>query len=255
MSDRIETDPDLEADLPAFLRGQLDPDRTIAVADYLSERPDRMADLLADARNAAALGMALSVGNDPAPARLVTEARRLQGRLRGQRYLRRTAPVAAAIVLFAAGWTGNMAWQASGPTGAPPLVEAALDAQAALELRHWMVSQPESAELNPQEINAALGIELPPLPASWTVRDVQVVATPTRPGIAIAIDAPELGRLLLLVVARSVGDVEDPLTAFEYDGRAIALFDQGQSAFVLIDESGHPAQLSTGATQLLSKLN
>lgn len=252
MSDRSEIDPDIEADLLALLQGRLDPDRTLAVADYLNERPERTADLLADASNAAALRLALSSADEAVPPRLVTEAQRLQGHLRGQRVLRRAAPFAAAIVLFAAGWAGHAAWQTTGPASAPPLVEAALDAQSALELRHWMVSQPESADLNAQEIVAALGVDLPSLPEDWTVRDVQIVATPDRPAIAIVVDAPDLGRVLLMAVARSLEDAEEPTSAFEYQGRTIALFERGRSSFVLVDGSGHPEQLALGVERLLS---
>jgi hypothetical protein len=118
-----------------------------------------------------------------------------------------------------------------------------------------MVSQPESAELNAQEIVAALGIDLPPLPGDWTVRDVQIVATPGRPAVAIAVDAPDLGPLLLMAVARSTEEDEDPPEAFEYEGRTIALFEHGRSSFVLVDESGHPEQLVLGADRLLSRDN
>lgn len=253
MSDRTEPDPDIEADLLALLQGRLDPDRTLTVADYLSDRPELTAELLADASNTAALRLALSSADDPAPPRLVAEARRLQGRLRGQRVLRRAAPFAAAVVLFAAGWAGHATWQTTKSASAPPLVEAALDAQAALELRHWMVSQPESADLNAQEIVAALGVDLPPLPEDWTVRDVQIVATPDRPAIAIVVDAPDLGRLLLMAVARSPEDAEEPPSAFDYQGRTIALFERGRSSFVLVDGSGHPEQLALGAERLLSR--
>lgn len=107
-----------------------------------------------------------------------------------------------------------------------------------------MVSQPESTELNAQEIVAALGIDLPPLPEDWTVRDVQIVATPERPGVAITVDAPDLGRILLMAVARSADDVKDPPTTFQYHGRTIALFERGRSSFVLVDDSGHPEQLT-----------
>lgn len=255
MSDRTETNPELEADLLLLLQGQLDPDRTFAVADYLANRPERTADLFAEARNSAALRMAITPVEGPAPSQLVAEARRLQGRLHGQQLLRRAAPIAAALVLVAAGWTGHLAWQATGPAGAPPLVEAALDAQAALELRHWMVSQPESADLDTQEIVAALGIDLPSLPEDWIVRDVQIVATPDRPGVAIAADAPDLGRILLMAVARSSEIIEAPLTSFEYQGRTIALFERGRSSFILVDESGHPEQLATGAERLLAATN
>ncbi|PWJ20316.1 hypothetical protein [Jannaschia seohaensis] len=255
MHDRTDPDPELEADLLAMFQGRLDADRSLAVADYLAEHPERTSDLLADARNAAALRRALSEAETPAPTRLVTEARRLQDRLRAQRLLHRVAPIAAAAALVALGWTGHVLWQAAGPATAPPLVEAALDAQAALELRHWMVSQPESADLDPQEIVAALGIDLPQLPEDWTLRDVQIVATPDRPAVAIVADAPDLGRLLLLVVARSPEDAEDPPTAFEYQGRTIAMFERGRSSFVLVDESGHPEQLAGGADRLLSRAN
>lgn len=252
MNNRTNTDPDLEADLEALLQGRLDPDRTFEIANYLAERPERTADLLADARNTAALRMALSGSDDPVPHRLVTEARRLQDRLRGQRLLRRAAPFAAAVVLFAVGWSSHAAWQAARPAGAPPLVEAALDAQAALELRHWMVSQPESVEVNSEEIVGALGIDMPQLPDDWTVRDVQIVATPDRPAIAIVVDAPDLGRLMLFAIARGADDTEDPPTAFDYQGRTIALFERGRSSFVLVDEFGHPEQLALGADRLLS---
>lgn len=255
MSDRPETDRELEADLLILLQEQLKDERTYAVVDYLADRPERAAALLNDARNAAALRMALSTSDDSPPAKLVDEAHRLQDRLRGQQRARRAAPFAAAFGLFVAGWAGHVVWQDSGPEGVPPLVEAALDAQAALDLRHWMVSQPESAVLDPQEIVAALGIDLPSLPEDWALRDVQIVATPERPGLAITLDVPELGRILLMAVARGVNDVEDPLTAFEYQGHTIALFDRGRSAFVLVDASGHPEQLASGATLLLSRLN
>jgi anti-sigma factor RsiW len=255
MSDRTEPDPEIEADLLALLEGRLDPDRALAVADYLKAKPERTADLLADAGNMAALRMALSAADDPVPERLVAGARRLQDRLRTQRLYRRAAPFAAAVVLFTAGWTSHVAWQAGGPAGAPPLVEAALDAQAALELRHWMVSQPESVDLDAQEIVAALGIDLPALPADWTVRDVQIVATPDRPAVAIAVDAPDLGRILLMAVARSPEESEEPPTAFQYEGRTIALFESGRSSFVLVDESGHPEQLALGADKLLARSN
>ena len=255
MSDRTETDSEVEADLLALLQGKLGSDRTFAIADYLAERPERTADLLADARNTAALRIALSGSDDPAPPQLLVEAHRLQARLRVQRLLRRAAPFAAALVLFAAGWTGHAKWQATGPAGAPPLVAAALDAQAALKLRHWMVSQPENDELNAEEIVAALGIDLPSMPEDWTIRDVQIVATPDRPALAVMVDAPELGRLMLLAVARSSKDFEDPPTTFQYQGRTIALFEHGRSSFVLIDESGHPEQLALGADRLLSPGN
>jgi len=255
-----ETDNDQQAKsyLLALLQGQLDSGRTVSLADDLAAQPERVAELLADVKNADALRLALFPPDDPLPAELVAQAQRLKGRLQTQRVMRRMAPIAAGVILFVAGWTGHTGhavWQASGPVGAPALVEAALDAQAALELRHRMVSQPESAVLNSQEIVAELGIDLLKLPDDWTVRDVQIVATPDRPGVAIAVDAPYLGRILVMVVARNADDIQDPLTTFEYEGQTVAMFEHGRSAFVLVDEYGHPEQLAQGADLLLSLAN
>jgi len=179
-----DPESDLEAELLAALESRPDADRVWIAVDHLLRRPQRAAELLRDARNTAALRRSLSFKERPSPPRLVEEARRLQDRLRRQRLTRRAAPISAAVMLFAAGWMGHVAWQGAAPPAPHPLVEAALDAKAALELRHSMASQEKSAVLDAQEISAALGIDLPPLPEDWVIRDVQIVATPDRPGVA-----------------------------------------------------------------------
>lgn len=254
MSKVTDNDLELEAGLQALLLGQLDPDSAYAITDHLAERPERLREVITDARNAAALRLALSSPEDTSPAPLVAQAHGLQDRLRGQRMLRRAAPVAAALVLFATGWIGHAAWQMTGATGAPPLVEAALDAQAALEIRHWMVSQPENTDMNSQELAAALGFVLPPLPEDWVVQDVQIVATPDRPGIAISVNAPDLGEVFLFAVSRKTSVGKNAPTSFDYNGRSIAVFERENSSYVLVDNSGHPDQLFAGANKLMSRM-
>jgi len=60
---------------------------------------------------------------------------------------------------------------------------------------------------------------------------------------------------LFLALARSFDDVENPMTAFEYQGQAVAMLAQGQSAFGLVDSSGNPTQRATEATRPLGNLN
>ncbi len=244
--------PDPDDDLVALLQGHLDPGQASALAGWLNDRPADVARALDDARLTADLRDAMPLATDPAPAALLTAAKGLQDQLNRQAIWRRIAPLAAGVVLFIAGWVGHDAWQTGSGTTAPPLVKAALDAQAALDLRHWMVSQPESVILNPQEIVAALGIDLPDLPATWIIRDVQIVATPDRPGLAIALDAPDLGRIMLLAVARDSDTAARAPTVFDYDGQTFAQFDRGRAAFVLVDEIGYPDQLARSAGQLMA---
>ncbi|WP_420405321.1 anti-sigma factor family protein [Nisaea sp.] len=255
MKKQTDTPSDIESDLLALLQGRLDAERAYLVADHLADNPERAAQVLSDARDIEGLRLALSEPDTPPPAPIVTAARRLEERLQGRHALRRFAPIAASLFIFAAGWATNLALQNFGTANAHPLVDAALDAQAALDLRHWMVSQPESTELNTAEIVGALGIQLPALPAGWTVRDVQVVSSPERPGIAIDLDTQQFGRVLLFAIARDVNGNDTSLTAFDYQGRSVALFTSGHSAYVLVDASGHPEQITVGAKELLSRIN
>ncbi|MBO6561230.1 MAG: hypothetical protein JJ959_11870 [Nisaea sp.] len=255
MSDQTEAPREIEADLLAFLQGRLDAERAYIVADHLADNPERAAEMLADARNIEGLRLSLSELDTPPSAAILAGARRLEGRLQRRHALHRFAPIAASLFIFAAGWSTNTVLQTFGTANAHPLIEAALDAQAALDLRHWMVSQPESTDLNTAEIVGALGIKLPALPTGWIVRDVQVVSSPERPGVAIDLDTPEFGRILLFAIARDANGSDTSLTAFDYQGKSVALFTSGRSAFVLVDESGHPEQITDGARQLLSLMH
>ncbi|WP_417720826.1 anti-sigma factor family protein [Salipiger sp.] len=237
----------------ALLDSQLDAADMLALAERAATNPEEAAAFMALARDTAALRLALDLPDDP-PERMTAAARRLQGRLDRQRLWRRIGPIAAAVVLFASGWMGNALWQMPNRQAGDHLVEAALDARAALELRHWMVSQPESPDLDPLEVLAATGVKLPRLPAGWTLRDAQIVATPDRPGIALSLDTPELGPILLLAVARPEDDKMEPPTSFSRNGVAFALFEDSRSAFVLLDASGHPEQLARGAVELLASV-
>ena len=249
-------DQDLEADLLAYMNGQLDPDRAFEVAEYLARQPEHAAAMFSDASTTEGLRVALDQIASPAPEALIANARQLEKRLWQRRIIARAVPVAAALAMFAIGWPSHGLVQSTKQSATvAPVVEAALDAQAALDLRHWMVSQPESVVLNSAEIVAALGIDIPTLPKDWVVWDVQVVSAPERPAVAIALDTPEFGRIMLFSMTRAPFDEQDPLDAFEYEGRAVAVFERGRAAYVLVDNSGHPEQLSHGASQLMSMFN
>ena len=48
-----------------------------------------------------------------------------------------------------------------------------------------------------------------------------------------------------LALERSFDAVEDPMTAFEYEGQAVAMLAQSQFAFGLVDSFGKPTQRAT----------
>lgn len=248
---RPDTPTDL--DLAAFAEGGLDPARRHEVAGWLAARPDRAAAVMADLALTEGLRLALAGPASPPPPEMLGTARRLERALARRHALRRFWPVAATAAAFALGWTGHALVPRPGPLA--PVIAAALDAEAALAARHAMALQPETPRLDAAEIAARLGVTLPPLPQGWQIRDVQVVATPGRPGVAIALDTPGMGRILLFSVALPSDGPDLPPDSFRRAGKALAVFEKGQAAYVLVDASAPIADLAGGAQELLRGFN
>lgn len=245
-----------EMDIEAFLIGQLDPEGRYAVADHLARNPEKAAQVMADLRTQEGLRLALADSTAPTPRAMVqTAARVSQGLGRAPRW---PLQMVAAIALVAVGWSGQLAWQNlqefRSVAGLRALAETALDARAAVEVRREIALTP--AEVDVGRIARRLGLELPSLPAEWQVRDAQVVATTEQPGLAVVIDTPDMGEVMLLSLPQSEDGVIRPLTAFDHRGSAVAVFEHGPTAYVLLDASaGERAEVSREAERLLSRLN
>ena len=108
---------------------------------------------------------------------------------------------------------------------------------------------------DPHRIAARLGIDLPDMPRGGTIRAAQVVATPERPGLALMVDTPDMGEILLFGVVRSVDGPDGPVTATSRNGRALAYFEREQTAFVLVNATGSPLALRAGAETLRHRFN
>lgn len=257
----MKPDPEaqIDLDIEAYVNGQLDGERRFAVAEYLSFHPDRAAAVMAEMRLTEGLRLVLSKVETVAPPEMKLAAIRVERRLEGRHRLRRWLPFAASAAMFAVGWTAQSI--ATGPlsgsdaTGAAELFEAALDAQDAVSVRLSLSNEIGPMPQNAEQISARLGITLPDLPKGWIIRAAQVVATPDRPGLAMVIDTPDLGEIMLFSVLRT-GDAQDSQVATKsQDGRALALFEDEQTAFVLIDNSGPVRDLLRGAEELRLSLN
>lgn len=84
------------------------------------------------------------------------------------------------------------------------VLDIALDAQFAVRLCASLLNELGPMPKDPDGIADRLGINLPALPTGWSIRAAQVMATPERPGLALIIDTPDLGEVLLFGVSRSV---------------------------------------------------
>lgn len=257
----MKPDPEaqIELDIDAYVNGQLDGERRFAVAEYLATHPDRAAEVMAALRLTEGLRLALGTVESPVPTHLHLAAARVGRGLEGRQRMRRWLPFAAAAAMFAFGWTTQSI--VTGPehmqqaTGATELFEAALDAQDAVSVRLSLTSEIGPMPQNAAEISARLGITLPDLPAGWTIRAAQVVATPERPGLAIVINTPDLGEIMLFSVLRSVDGPDTAVETASKNGRALAFFEDERTAFVLVDNFGPLGDLRRGAEELRLAMN
>ena len=192
----------------------------------------------------------------PAPE-LDRAARRLGRAMRRRRLMRGLVLPGTAAACLALGWFGHAAWQATGrtPAALAPLAETALDAQRAVVLARGLSG---GAMLPPDALAAAaerVGVDLPTLPEDWTVREVQVVATPDRPALLVQIDTPAMGAVALFSVAGADLGPDAPPTGFALGGAAVAVFERAASAHVLLDAAGSPAEVAREAGRLVTRLN
>ncbi len=253
------TDESMELDLQGFVNGQLDPERRFAVADYLAAHPARAAEVIADMRLTEGLRLACGTLDSPPPPALLGAAARLSQGLERRDRLRRALPWAAAVALFAFGWSGHAVWTGQEARRVEarvlPIVESALDARAAVEVRQALAG---AAPVDPVELDmvaASVGVTLPDLPAGWRVRDAQVVATPERPGVVLVLDTPDMGEVMLFTVASADLGPDAPPSTFDYRGNSVAVFERDSAAYVLVDNSGVAAQVSRGADRLARRFN
>ena len=155
------TDPITEADLHAFVDGQLDVARRMEIEDHLARHPEIAARVMADLRARDALGLAF--GGRPArrsTLQVMDAARRLERGLIWRRIGVRLRRAAAVVLLVGAGWLAHaqvglfeITDTEASPTP-PAFVEDARHSHHTALIRARMVSQPEAADYDPAEILA-----------------------------------------------------------------------------------------------------
>lgn len=251
-----EPETQIDLDILAFVNGQLDAERRYAVMAHLASHPDRAAEVMADLRLTEGLRLATASVETPPSPKLRLAAESLSAALSQQTTRRRWLPFAAGLAFFALGW-GTQALLQGNPLGADTaaVLETAMDAQDAVMLRASLSGELGPMPNDPQRIAAHLGIDLPEMPQGWSIRAAQVVATPERPGLALMVDTPDMGEILLFGVLRSVDGPDGPVTATSLNGRALAFFERERTAFVLVDAAGSTSVVRAGAETLRSRFN
>ncbi|AGT09805.1 anti-sigma factor [Paracoccus aminophilus] len=250
----MRADPPSEIEIEAFLIGQLDSEGRLAVASYLEREPKEAARVMGELRVLEGLRLALGEIDSPPSATLHAAAARFEPP--PPKPASRRPFLAALAAVFALGWGAQMLWSATHPdpqSEFQSMAEAALDAMAAVEVSRDLAPTPTQPEA--ERLATRLGLAIPDLPPGWKIRAAQVVATPTRPGVALILDTPDMGEVMLLSVSREEDRPPSAPHAFEYRGNAIAIFGRNKATYVLVDNAGVPAELGNGAEKLVSRFN
>ena len=231
-------DPIIDADLDAYVDGELGVSRRIAVESYLSAHPTTAAKVMADLSLRGELRLALA--NEVATGRPQTRevARRLERGLASGRVLHSLQRIAAVALLVAGGWVAHTSFGAFSATEVsasmppPAFVDDAVAAYRTSQTRARMASQPKAAIYNPDDIRAATAIVMPTLPADWTVADAEIFPSAFGPSVEVTVDAK--GKRLSLFAVRPGSFAVAKVDHIALDGVQAAYWQIGEVAYALV---------------------
>jgi anti-sigma factor RsiW len=247
-------DPIIDADLDAYVDGELDVSRRIAVESYLSEHPATAAKVMADLSLRGELRLALATDASAGRPQTREAARRLERGLAYGRVLHSLQRIAAVAVLVTAGWVAHnsfgafSATEVSASVPPPAFVDDAVAAYRTAQTRAEMASQPKEASYNPDDIRAATAIVMPTLPADWKVIDAEIYPSAFGPSVEVTVDA--MGGRLSLFAVRPGSFAVAKVDHRSLDGVQAAYWQIGEVAYALVadpavnDLDGEAEQLS-----------
>lgn len=233
-SDRV-----LDADLIAYVDGQLDAVRRVEVERYLSHHPDMAVKVLADlhVRNELRLALLDATGIEQAGTAILADQLRLKLKLLS--YRRPAMQAVAAVLILCGGLLAQSQFDVFGirrsNASAPPpaFVSEALESYTTATLRNGMPSQLEVKRYDRGELRAATAIAMPALPEEWTIDDVQVFPSTFGPSVSVAMETHDIGRVALYA-ARPGTSVNLPITTAGGGEVSAAFWQEDDVAYALI---------------------
>ncbi len=247
----MHPDPIAEIELDAYVDGELDLVRQLAVEDALARSPDAAARLLARLRDRTALRLAqspLAAASRP----LHTAAERLGERLarthRPYALWRKPALRAAALIALIGGLTVAFPLARGVQANPPAYVSEAVMSYRTSLLRVAMPSQVESHVFDTGDIDRRTRIRVPTLPADWRIMDVQIFPSDTGPALQLMVRTDDRRTISIFAVRSSEAAPSRPATIRRGD-TSVAYWRRGDVAYALTGLEP-PAALDVAAEDL-----
>ena len=227
-----------DIELAAYIDGELDLSRRLAVEDHLSRHPALAARMMADLRNHSALK--LLAKREPALSPpLADTVRRVRSGARPfwRRPTSGLAAVAAVAVLAVAVWDSAPA--------PPAYIDLALASHQSFKDRPVADRRLPADE---QDLLRASQIVAPRLPDDWRVVDIEVIDKDKAPAMLIAVETSDGAALSILAIRQASSAPSNPDTVRE-GGRSVAYWRKGDFSYALTGE-GDPQKIDATADAL-----
>jgi anti-sigma factor RsiW len=234
---QISTIP-TEAEIQAYIDGELDLPRRIEVEAHLEANPTLAAQVMADLRLRDALRLAFA---EDAGIRVASyENARLLGRaVRWRRLTVRLRRVAAVVLLVGIGWGAQSLLGVtridSASAGIPAYADEAGDAYRTVLYRHLVDPAEPKGGLKPEDL-AKAPITLPDLPQGWSIRSIEVVPWDGGSGFEATIDTDRFGLVTLFAASTDGFDVQQP-QAQRANDVTVAYWQVGPAVYALCAEA------------------
>jgi anti-sigma factor RsiW len=227
--------PDLvsDAEIAAYLDGELDLPRTLAVEDHLARNPDAAARFMADRCAQTSLRLlSHDLGSTPqtlsrSAARL---SRKLEAKPRGMLRLAFSGIAAGALALVAAG--AMLTLRPSVAEATPAYVGDAVMAYQTGLLRAAMISQIESPRFDAREIQRSTKIRMPKLPTGWTITDAQIFPSDDGPALQLMIRTSTNEEISIFAVHAASAAPRSP-RAIRHGKASVAYWRVGEMSYAL----------------------
>ncbi|TWF49467.1 anti-sigma factor [Neorhizobium alkalisoli] len=237
-----EKDMIIDADLNAYVDGQLDTAARLRVETYLADNPQAAARVMTDLSMRTSLKLAMSSNEMLGRAETREAARRLSANLDSRRKWAVVQRIAAVAVLVSVGWLANSSIGPFAPrevnasVRTPPLLEEAIRAHETALVRQGMPSQPQVRAYEREDIRAATAIVMPELPNDWQVDDVQIFPSEFGPSVEARLHTGE-GMVISLFAVRPGHFAVEPVKDISMANAEAAWWQIGDVAYAVVSSN------------------
>lgn len=227
-------------EIEAYIDGELDLARRLAVEDHLSRHPTLAARVMADFRTRSALQLLAGADFTPSPALAGTIAKVRKG---SRPFWHLPAMGVAAVIAATLLTTAFLQISASPPS----YVSLAAASHRSINDRVSVALQ-QPISTSEQELRLVSRIAVPRLPADWRVIDIELLDTAEVPAMLIAIRTTEGHSLSILALRKHSSAPREP-DAVREGSQSVAYWRRGDFSYALTGE-GDPQQIDATADAL-----